>query len=129
VFTGVDPDAAIAQEEIFGPVVAIIPYKTEEEAIAVANNSRYGLNGSVFTTDIDRGLRVASRIRTGTVELNGSPAGFHAPMGGVKSSGLGREFGPEGLDPFVELKSIGLPKEVTDPLPEPAVGPAASGRR
>jgi aldehyde dehydrogenase (NAD+) len=124
VFSDVDPDATIAQEEIFGPVVAIIPYHTEEEAIAVANNSRYGLNGSVFTADIDRGLRVASRIQTGTVELNGSPAGFHAPMGGIKYSGLGREFGPEGLDPFIELKSIGLPEDVANALPEPA----ASGR-
>ncbi|HEX3678625.1 MAG TPA: aldehyde dehydrogenase [Galbitalea sp.] len=116
VFADVDPGATIAQEEIFGPVAAVIPYKTEEEAIAIANNSRYGLNGSVFTTDIERGLRVAGRIQTGTVELNGNPAGFHAPMGGVKSSGLGREFGPEGLDPFVELKSIGLPKDIADSL-------------
>jgi aldehyde dehydrogenase (NAD+) len=116
VFADVDPGATIAQEEIFGPVVAVIPYKTEEEAITIANNSRYGLNGSVFTTDIERGLRVARLIQTGTVELNGSPAGFQAPMGGVKSSGLGREFGPEGLDLFVELKSIGLPKEVADSL-------------
>jgi len=117
VFTDVDPDATIAQEEIFGPVVSVIPYTTEEEAIEIANNSRYGLNGAVFTSDIDRGLKVARRIHTGTVELNGCPAGFHAPMGGVKSSGLGREFGPEGLDPFVELKSIGLPREVVDVLP------------
>jgi aldehyde dehydrogenase (NAD+) len=116
IFTGVDPDATIAQEEIFGPVVSVIPYATEEEAIAIANNSRYGLNGSVFTSDVERGLRVARRIRTGTVELNGSSAGFAAPMGGVKSSGLGREFGPEGLDPFVELKSIGLPGPVADAL-------------
>jgi aldehyde dehydrogenase (NAD+) len=116
VFTGVDPDATIAQEEIFGPVVAVIPYTSEEQAISIANNSHYGLNGSVFTLDIERGLRVASRIETGTVELNGNPAGFSAPMGGVKFSGLGREFGPEGLDPFVELKSVGLPAAVADQL-------------
>ena len=116
VFTDVRPDATIAQEEIFGPVVAVIPYKDEEEAIAIANNSQYGLNGSVFTSDIERGLRVAARIQTGTVELNGNPAGFRAPMGGVKHSGLGREFGPEGLDAFVETKSIGLAKEVADSL-------------
>jgi betaine-aldehyde dehydrogenase len=116
VFTGVDPDATIAQEEIFGPVVSVIPYKTEDEAIAIANNSNYGLNGSVFTSDIERGLRVAGRMQTGTVELNGNPAGFRAPMGGVKQSGLGREFGPEGIDAYVELKSIGISKEVADSL-------------
>lgn len=116
VITRVHPDSTIAQEEIFGPVVAIIPYESEEEAIAIANNSDYGLNGAVFTSDIDRGLRVANRIQTGTVELNGNPAGFSAPMGGVKFSGLGREFGPEGLDPFIELQSIGLPMSVADRL-------------
>ncbi|QYX76625.1 aldehyde dehydrogenase [Streptomyces akebiae] len=116
VFTGVRPDARIAQKEIFGPVVAVIPYKDEDEAIAIANDSQYGLNGSVFSSDVERGLRVAARIHTGTVELNGSPAGFRAPMGGVKHSGLGREFGPEGLDAFVETKSIGVTKEVADSL-------------
>ncbi|KRF22500.1 aldehyde dehydrogenase [Phycicoccus sp. Soil802] len=121
VFVDVDPDETIAQEEIFGPVVAVIPYRTEQEAVDIANNSTYGLNGSVFTTDIERGLRVASRIQTGTVELNGSPAGFGVPMGGVKSSGLGREFGPEGLEPFVELKSIGVSAEVADRLQTPAL--------
>jgi betaine-aldehyde dehydrogenase len=116
VFADVDPDATIAQQEIFGPVVAVIPYTSEDEAIRIANNSTYGLNGAVFTTDVDRGLRVAERMATGTVELNGNPAGFRAPMGGVKYSGLGREFGPEGLDPFVELKSIGLPNDVVDSM-------------
>ena len=110
VFADVDPDATVAQQEIFGPVVAVIPYTDEDEAIAIANNSRYGLNGAVFTADLDRGLRVARRMATGTVEINGSPAGFRAPMGGVKHSGLGREYGPEGLDAFVELKAIGLPE-------------------
>jgi len=112
VFTRVDPDATIAQEEIFGPVIAVIPYESEEDAIAIANNSNYGLNGAVFTTDVERGLRVASRMETGTVELNGCPAGFFAPMGGVKHSGLGREFGPEGIDPFVEYKVVGLADDV-----------------
>jgi betaine-aldehyde dehydrogenase len=96
--------------------VALIPYRTEDEAVAIANNSSYGLSGAVFTTDVERGLRVASRIQTGTVELNGSPAGFYAPMGGVKLSGVGREFGPEGLDPFVEFKVVGLPPEVAATL-------------
>lgn len=116
VFADVDPDATIAQEEIFGPVVAVIPYDREDEAVAIANNSVYGLSGAVFTTDPDRGLRVAERMATGTVELNGNTAGFRAPMGGVKHSGLGREFGPEGLDAFVELKAIGLPKDVADSM-------------
>ena len=116
IFASVRPDTTIAQEEIFGPVVTVISYSDEDEAIAIANNSRYGLNGSVFTSDLERGMRVAARIQTGTVELNGHPAGFRAPMGGVKHSGLGREFGPEGLDAFVETKSIGLPKETADAL-------------
>jgi acyl-CoA reductase-like NAD-dependent aldehyde dehydrogenase len=111
IFSGVEADMRIAQEEIFGPVLAVITYEDEDEAIAVANNSSYGLNGSIFTSDLERGLELARRIRTGTVELNGSPAGYHAPMGGFKSSGIGRESGPEGLDPYVELKAIGLPRE------------------
>src|SRR5205807_3952447 len=116
VFTDVDPNATIAQEEIFGPVVSVISYRTETEAIAIANNSSYGLNGSVFTADAEHGLRVASQIHTGTVELNGAPAGFTAPMGGVKGSGLGREFGPEGLDAYIEHRVIGLPKDVADAI-------------
>ncbi|MEZ2392020.1 aldehyde dehydrogenase [bacterium RCC_150] len=116
VFADVDPEATIAQREIFGPVVAVIPYANEEEAITIANNSTYGLNGAVFTTDVERGLKVAQRMQTGSIELNGSSAGFQAPMGGVKYSGLGREFGPEGLDPFVELKSIGISPAVADSL-------------
>ncbi|MGI5423859.1 aldehyde dehydrogenase [Streptomyces sp. CA-179760] len=116
VFADVDQDATIAQREIFGPVVSVIPYADEQEAIEIANNSTYGLNGAVFTTDIDRGLEVARRMETGTVELNGSSAGFQAPMGGVKYSGLGREFGPEGIDPFVELKSIGISSAIAESL-------------
>ncbi|TDO51588.1 betaine-aldehyde dehydrogenase [Kribbella sp. VKM Ac-2527] len=116
VFADVDPNATIAQQEIFGPVVAVIPYANEDEAITIANNSTYGLNGAVFTTDVERGVEVARRLETGTVELNGNSAGFQAPMGGVKYSGLGREFGPEGLDPFVELKSIGIPPAIADAL-------------
>ena len=116
VFADVDPDATIAQQEIFGPVIAVIPYVDEEEAIAIANNSTYGLNGAVFTTDPEHGLRVAARMETGTIELNGSSAGFRAPMGGVKYSGLGREFGHEGLEPFVELKSIGIAEDVAAAL-------------
>jgi len=110
LFTDVDNSMTIAQQEIFGPVVAVISYDDEDEAVAIANDSSYGLNGSVFTADPERGVRVARRIRTGTVEVNGCPAGFHAPFGGFKSSGIGREAGPEGFDAYVEIKSVGLPQ-------------------
>jgi aldehyde dehydrogenase (NAD+) len=115
IFVGVEPGMRIAQEEIFGPVLSVIAYNDEEEAVAFANDSSYGLNGSVFTSDIERGLDLARRIRTGTVELNGYPAGFHAPAGGFKCSGIGRENGPEGFDAYVELKSIGLPQGFAAP--------------
>jgi aldehyde dehydrogenase (NAD+) len=109
IFAGVTPSMTIAQEEIFGPVVSVLTYDTVDEAVAIANDSVYGLNGSVFTADPDRGMGVAARMRTGTVELDGSPAGFYAPFGGFKSSGIGREAGLEGFDAYVETKSIGLP--------------------
>ncbi len=111
IFTDVDPNMRIAQEEIFGPVLAVLTYDDEAEAIEIANNSAYGLNGAVFTEDIERGLAIASRIRTGTVELNGNPSGFHAPIGGFKQSGLGREAGLEGFDAYVESRAISLPAE------------------
>jgi acyl-CoA reductase-like NAD-dependent aldehyde dehydrogenase len=110
IFADVDPSMTIAQEEIFGPVVSVLVYDDEDQAVAIANDSSYGLNGSVFTGDPERGLRLARRIQTGTVEINGSPVGFHAPIGGVKCSGIGREAGPEGFDAYVETKSIGLPQ-------------------
>ena len=113
VFAGVDRAMTIAQEEIFGPVVSVLSYDDEDDAVAIANDSPYGLNGSVFTADPERGLAVARRIRTGTVEINGNPVGFHAPIGGFKSSGIGREAGPEGFDAYVEIKSVGLPRGFT----------------
>jgi len=116
VFTGVTPGMRIAQEEIFGPVLSVIAYADEEEAIAIANDSDFGLNGAVFSMDLEHGLRIAERINTGTVELNGSPAGFNAPMGGVKASGIGRENGPEGLAPYTEPKAIGLPAALAQAL-------------
>ncbi|MGW4561252.1 aldehyde dehydrogenase [Streptomyces sp. NPDC004561] len=115
VFAGVDPSMTIAQEEIFGPVVSVLTYDDEDQAVAIANNSSYGLNGSVFTADPERGVALARRIRTGTIEVNGSPVGFHAPIGGFKSSGIGREAGLEGFDAYVELKSIGLPQGLDVP--------------
>jgi acyl-CoA reductase-like NAD-dependent aldehyde dehydrogenase len=114
VFDDVQPDMRIAQEEIFGPVISVITYEDEDDAVSIANNSMYGLSGSVFTSDLERGLDLAKRIRTGTVELNGNPAGYEAPMGGFKSSGIGREFALEGIDGYVEFKSVGVPANLID---------------
>ncbi len=116
IFTAVEPAMIIAQEEIFGPVLAVLAYDGEEQAVALANDSDYGLNGAVFTSDLDHGLAVARRIRTGTVELNGNTAGFCSPMGGFKDSGIGREAGLEGFDAYVEPKAIGLPPDLADAL-------------
>jgi aldehyde dehydrogenase (NAD+) len=116
IFAGVQPGMRIAQEEIFGPVLSVLTYDDEDEAVAIANDSSYGLNGSVFTADLEHGVEIARRVRTGTVELNGSPAGFHAPMGGFKCSGIGREAGPEGFDAYVEPKSIGMPAGLADSI-------------
>jgi aldehyde dehydrogenase (NAD+) len=116
VFAGVDPDARIAQEEIFGPVVAVMTYDDERHAVEIANNSKYGLSGSIFSSDPERAVAMASRIRTGTVEINGLPAGPEAPMGGFKQSGIGREYGPEAIDGYVETQSIGIPVSLADSL-------------
>ncbi|MGV9711480.1 aldehyde dehydrogenase [Gordonia sp. NPDC003424] len=112
IFADVDPNAKIAQEEVFGPVLTVHTFGDENEAIDIANNSEYGLNGSVFTADPEHALAFARNIRTGTVELNGSGVGFHAPIGGFKNSGIGREAGLEGFDAYVELKSYGLPADL-----------------
>ena len=109
VFADVDNKMRVAQEEIFGPVVVVIPYDGVDDAIAIANDSDYGLAGSVWTTDIPRGIDVARQVRTGTYTLNGLSMDFAAPFGGYKSSGLGRELGPEGLHHYLEDKSIYLP--------------------
>jgi aldehyde dehydrogenase (NAD+) len=114
VFANVDNKMKIAQEEIFGPVLVVIPYDGDEQAVDIANDSNYGLCGSVWTADNDRGLGVARQVRTGTYMLNGgSPIDFATPFGGYKESGVGREFGPEGLDTFLEKKSISLPAGFT----------------
>ena len=111
VFADVDNRMAIAQEEIFGPVISVIPYEGDDEAVAIANDSDYGLCGSVFTADNDRGLEIARRVRTGTYMVNSWRSfDIGAPFGGYKQSGLGRELGPEGLEGFLEIKSIALPK-------------------
>jgi len=109
VFAGVDNGMRIAREEIFGPVLSVIPYEDEDDAVRIANDSDYGLAGSVWTADVDHGLEVARRVRTGTLGINMYNLDFNAPFGGFKASGIGREFGPEGIDAYVELKSVALP--------------------
>jgi aldehyde dehydrogenase (NAD+) len=106
VFAGVRNDMTIAREEIFGPVLAILPYKDEEEAIAIANDTPYGLSGYVSSGSIDRARRVASRLRTGNVHLNGAQLSFDAPFGGYKQSGNGREWGVNGFEEFLETKAV-----------------------
>ncbi|WP_405922607.1 aldehyde dehydrogenase family protein [Streptomyces sp. NBC_00035] len=105
IFANVAPDAVIAQEEIFGPVLSVIPYADEDEAVAIANNSIYGLGGSVFG-EPDHALAVAKRIRTGQVIVNGGEFNLTAPFGGYKQSGNGRELGRFGLEEFLEAKAI-----------------------
>jgi aldehyde dehydrogenase (NAD+) len=116
LFSEVKPDSRLAQEEIFGPVLSVIAYQDDDDAVAIANNSVYGLSGSVFSKDVERAISIADRVKTGVLEVNGSPFGFHAPFGGVKESGIGRESGWEGFEPYVELKSIGVPKDYADGL-------------
>ncbi|WP_328395873.1 aldehyde dehydrogenase [Nocardia sp. NBC_00416] len=106
VFEGVHNAARIAQDEIFGPVLTITPYDGEQDAIEIANDSRYGLGGTVWTTDEERGLALADRIHSGTVGVNHYQLDLDAPFGGVKASGLGRELGPEGLTPYYTTKSV-----------------------
>lgn len=111
LLTDVDPNARIAQEEIFGPVLTVTPYDTEDEAVAIANNSIYGLSGEVSSGDVDRALRVALRMRTGNVTINGkSHFGVTSPFGGTKQSGLGLRNGDEGYRTYLESKTIGMPE-------------------
>ncbi|HEY6622945.1 MAG TPA: aldehyde dehydrogenase [Acidimicrobiales bacterium] len=114
VFVDVDNSMRIAQEEIFGPVLSVIPYDSDDDAVSIANDSDYGLCGGVFTADNDRGLGVARRVRTGTYMVNSStPIDFSSPFGGYKESGMGREFGEDGLELFLEKKTINLPAGYT----------------
>lgn len=106
----VDPNSQIAQEEIFGPVLTVTPYDTDDEAVAIANNSIYGLSGEVSGTDVDRAFAIATRMRTGNVTINGkSHFGITSPFGGTKQSGLGRRNGDEGYREYLEAKTIGMP--------------------
>ena len=107
VFVDVDNSMRIAQEEIFGPVLSVIPFDDEADAVRIANDSEYGLCGGVFTGDTERGISVARQIRTGTYMVNsGIPIDFSSPFGGYKASGVGREFGEDGLELFLEKKTI-----------------------
>ena len=110
VFACTSNDATIAQEEIFGPVLSVIPYDDEADAIRIANDSVYGLGGTVFSADAERAKDIARQIHTGTIGINGYPVAIGSPFGGVKDSGLGREFGPEALNSHLDLKSMYIAK-------------------
>ena len=101
-----DNSMRVAREEIFGPVIVVIPYTDERDAIRIANDSDFGLAGSVWTGDKAHGLEVARRIRTGTIGINKYGPDFVGPFGGYKASGIGREYGIEGLHEFLEVKNI-----------------------
>jgi aldehyde dehydrogenase (NAD+) len=107
----VDPDSQVAQEEIFGPVLTVTPYDSDDEAVAIANNTIYGLSGEVSSADLDRALAVASRLRTGNVTINGrSHFGIGSPFGGTKQSGLGYRNGDLGYTEYLSIKTIGMPE-------------------
>src|SRR5947209_14246689 len=109
ILTEVDPDSTVAQEEVFGPVLSVLRYRDDDDAVAIANNSRYELSGAVWGTDVDRAVGIARRIRTGQVAVNGIGPG-DAPFGGFKLSGFGRESGGiSGLHQYMEVKAIGVP--------------------
>ncbi len=110
VFGNVTNDMTIAREEIFGPVLSILPYDTEEDAIRIANDTPYGLSGYVQSGNVAHGMEVAARIRTGNVHINGSGPDFNAPFGGYKQSGNGREWGELGFEEFLETKAVFIPR-------------------
>ncbi len=106
VFSRVRNDMRIAREEIFGPVLSIIPYADEDEAVTIANDTPYGLSGYVSSSDIERARRIAARLRTGMVHLNGTGVDIEAPFGGYKQSGNGREWGVQGFEEYLETKAV-----------------------
>jgi aldehyde dehydrogenase (NAD+) len=110
VFTEVDNAMRIAQEEIFGPVYCVIPYADEADAVRIANDSQYGLAGSVWTSRPAHGVKVAAQIHSGALGVNSHTLDMAAPFGGCKQSGIGRECGPEGLDAYIETRSMTVPK-------------------
>jgi acyl-CoA reductase-like NAD-dependent aldehyde dehydrogenase len=109
VYAGVSPSSVLAQEEIFGPVLSVIPYGDIDEAVEIANGTPYGLAGGVWAADTGAALAVARRMRTGQVDVNGARFNALAPFGGYGQSGIGREMGRFGFDEYLEVKSIQLP--------------------
>ena len=110
VFANIAADSALAQQEIFGPVLVIIGFDDDEDAIRIANGTQFGLSGGVNAVDVDRALSVANRIRSGTIAVNGAQwFDPESPFGGYRASGLGREWGPEGLEDFLETKTVSYP--------------------
>lgn len=106
IFANVSNKNTIAREEVFGPVLSILPYDNEEQAIRIANDTVYGLSGYIFSNDLPRARRVAAKLRTGMVHINGAPTDIYAPFGGYKQSGNGREWGIYGLEDFLEVKAV-----------------------
>jgi aldehyde dehydrogenase (NAD+) len=106
IFANVRNDMTIAREEIFGPVLVMIPYSSDEEAVQIANDTPYGLSGYVQSGNVERAQKIARRIRSGNVHVNGAQPDFGAAFGGYKQSGNGREWGEAGLQEFLELKSV-----------------------
>jgi aldehyde dehydrogenase (NAD+) len=120
LLAGVDPDSEVAQEEAFGPVISVIPHDGDDDAVRIANNSIYGLSGAVYSSDEERALGIARRIRTGTLGINGGAwFGADSPFGGYKQSGVGREMGKAGLEEFLEGKTLAIP------VPAPAAAGGA----
>jgi acyl-CoA reductase-like NAD-dependent aldehyde dehydrogenase len=106
IFADVDPNHTIAREEIFGPVLGVIPYDSVDEAVAIANDSPYGLAGTVWTQDQEKALSLARRVQTGSIGINHFNLDPAAPFGGVKDSGIGKELGPEGLTAYQRLQTV-----------------------
>jgi acyl-CoA reductase-like NAD-dependent aldehyde dehydrogenase len=117
IFADVDNSDTIAREEIFGPVLAVIPYDGDDDAVAIANDSEFGLGGSVWSRDIERANDIAKRVQTGSIGINHYMLDPAAPFGGVKASGLGRELGPEGLTAYLQLQSIYEAAQQAEPAP------------
>jgi len=109
LFTDVSNDMSIAREEIFGPVLSVIPFSDEDEAVRIANDTEYGLAATVWTGDIKRAMRMTRAIRAGTVGINGYQLEPHAAFGGYRQSGLGREGGRPAIESYTELKTVLLP--------------------
>ena len=111
MFGNVDNSSVIAQEEIFGPVLSVIPADDEADAVRIANDTIYGLHGAVFTSDVDRAREVAGQLRTGAIGHNGFKSDFDMGHGGFKQSGIGRELGREGMHDFTETHVMAVPAE------------------